>query len=308
MSSSESASPPVGRPPRKVDDRNARGAERVVVVTGASTGIGRACVLDLLANGYTVYAGVRSLAAASELATAAGAASGRLRPLQLELTSASDVAAAAQTVNDELNGGHFHGLVNNAGIAVAGPMEFLPLDDLRQQFEVNVIGQVGLAQAFMPLLRERPGRLVFVGSVSGLVSSRLLGAYAASKFALEAVADAFRRELLPFKVRVSVVEPGRIATPIWEKSLSEGLERMERVSPKAREYYGNLIGDLAKGAEFATLHGTRPERVALAVRRALSARRSRTRYFVGPDAHLINVLRRVLSDPQLDRVVRSSGR
>ncbi len=281
---------------------------RVVTVTGASTGIGREVTLTLLNKGYTVYAGLRSSVDAAGLLAEAGAAADRLRVLELDVTNEDDVAAAARRVNDELDGGHFHGLVNNAGIAVAGPMEFLPLDDLRRQFEVNVVGQVAMAQAFLPLLRERPGRLVFVGSVSGLVSSRLLGAYAASKFALEAVADAFRRELLPFKVRVSVVEPGRIATPIWQKSLTEGLDRMDRMSPKAREYYGWLVKDLVNGAKYAADHGTHPEQVARAVHKALSARRSRTRYFVGPDAHFINVLRRVLSDPQLDRVVNSTGR
>lgn len=279
-----------------------------MTVTGASTGIGREVALTLLNKGYTVYAGLRSDVDASSLLADAGAAAARLRLLELDVTNGDDVAAAARRVNDELDGGHFHGLVNNAGIAVAGPMEFLPLDDLRRQFEVNVVGQVAMAQAFLPLLRERPGRLVFVGSVSGLVSSRLLGAYAASKFALEAVADAFRRELLPFKVRVSVVEPGRIATPIWEKSLTEGLDRMDRMPLKAREYYGWLVKDLMNSAKYAADHGTHPEQVALAVHKALSARRSRTRYFVGPDAHFINVLRRVLSDPQLDRVVNSTGR
>lgn len=279
-----------------------------MVVTGASTGIGRASVLLLLERGYTVYAGVRTRADCAALQAQGDGAHDRLRVLVLDVTSQEDVAAAAQRVNDELDGGHFHGLVNNAGIAVAGPLEFLPLDDLRRQFEVNVVGQVAMAQAFLPLLRERPGRLVFVGSVSGLVSSRLLGAYASSKFALEAVVDAFRRELMPFKVRVSMVEPGRIATPIWEKSLSAGIQRMSSMPAKAHEYYGNLVDDLASGAKFAAEHGTRPEEVARAVHRALSAPRSRTRYFVGPDAHIINVLRRVLSDPQLDRVVNSAGR
>jgi len=289
------------------------GHRRVVAVTGASTGIGRATVMLLLQHGYTVYAGVRDTSSGDSLraeaaARAGEAAAGELRLLALEITDPEHVAAAAERVNAELDGGHFHGLVNNAGIAVAGPMEFLPLDDLRRQFEVNVIGQVALAQAFLPLIRERPGRLVFVGSVSGLVSSRLLGAYAASKFALEAVADAFRRELLPHKVRVSVVEPGRIATPIWERSLSEGLARMDSMPPKAREYYGGLVKDLVASAKLAAEHGTSPEAVARAVHRALSARRTRTRYFVGPDAHFINVLRRVLTDPQLDRLVSSTRR
>lgn len=287
------------------------GHRRVVAVTGASTGIGRAVVSRLLEGGFTVYAGVRREEDGVSLRKEADERfgdSGALRILYLDVTDEAQVAAAAERVNAELDGGHFHGVVNNAGIAVAGPMEFLPLEDLRRQLDVNVVGQVAVAQAFLPLVRERPGRLVFVGSVSGLISSRLLGAYAASKFALEAVADAFRRELAPHKVKVSVVEPGRIATPIWEKSLGEGLARMDEMVPKAREYYGWLVKDLAAGAAFAARHGTRPEAVAHAVYRALTERRMRTRYFVGSDAHFINVLRRVLSDPILDRVVNSSGR
>src|SRR5690606_26464033 len=117
---------------------------------------------------------------------------------------------------------------------------------------------------FLPLLRRHAGRLVFVGSVSGLVSTRMLGAYAASKFALEAVADAFRRELRPHGVQVSLVEPGRIATPIWDKSLAQGMERLDAMAPEARDYYGALVDDLVHGARNAATDGTPPDAVARA--------------------------------------------
>lgn len=284
-----------------------------VVVTGASTGIGKAIALTLAGYGYRVYAGVRRdddgarLMAEAEAATASGAR-GEVVALMLDVTDAEHVSAAVETVRSRDGGGRLAGLVNNAGIAVAGPMEFLPIADLRSQFEVNVLGQVAVTQAFLPLLRESGGRLVFVGSVSGLVSSRLLGAYAASKFALEAIADAFRRELAPWNVRVSVVEPGRIATPIWEKSVADGHERMAQLPPEAVAYYDDLMQSITDGAREAAQAGTKPEAVARAVHRALTARRPRTRYFVGTDAHIINVMRRVVSDPLLDRIISASGR
>lgn len=284
-------------------------ASPAVVVTGASTGIGKAIALTLAGHGYRVYAGVRRDEDGARLvAEAASAGRGEIEALILDVTDAEHVTAAVEAVRSRDRGHHLVGLVNNAGIAVAGPMEFLPIDDLRSQFEVNVLGQVAVTQAFLPLLRESGGRLVFVGSVSGLVSSRLLGAYAASKFALEAIADAFRRELAPWNVRVSVVEPGRIATPIWEKSVADGHERMAHLPPAAVSYYDDLMQSITDGAREAAQVGTKPEAVAHAVHRALTARRPRTRYFVGTDAHIINVMRRVVSDPLLDRIIRASGR
>jgi NAD(P)-dependent dehydrogenase (short-subunit alcohol dehydrogenase family) len=312
-------------------------AQPSVVVTGASTGIGKAIALVLAGHGYRVYAGVRreedgarlvaeaaasigagaeveagadagAAASASSAVPASSAARGAVVALMLDVTEAEQVDAAVEAVRSRDGGHRLAGLVNNAGIAVAGPMEFLPIDDLRSQFEVNVLGQVAVTQAFLPLLRESGGRLVFVGSVSGLVSSRLLGAYASSKFALEAIADAFRRELAPWKLRVSVVEPGRIATPIWEKSVAEGHERLAHLPPEAVAYYDDVMQAIADGAREVARVGTKPEAVAYAVLRALTARRPRTRYFVGTDAHIINVMRRVVSDPLLDRIIESSRR
>ncbi len=279
----------------------------VVVVTGASTGIGRASALLLAELGHVVYAGVRQEGHGEELLQAAGAGA-KLHPLILDVTEPDHVAGAAERVRAELNGLPFLGLVNNAGIAVAAPLEFLPVEDLRDQFEVNVIGQVAMSQAFLPILREFKGRLVYVGSVSGLVASRMLGAYAASKFALEAVADAFRRELKPHGVGVSLVEPGRIATPIWDKSMEDGMARLDAMEPRAREYYGTVVEELVDGAKDASIKGTPAMAVAKAVVRALSDRRLRTRYFVGADAHIVNVMRRVMPDPVLDRIISATRR
>jgi len=288
-------------------ERSGDAGPGVVVVTGASTGIGKAAALLLARSGYVVYAGVRREADGAALTREAGD-SAQLRPLMLDVTDVTHICEAVTHVQSELRGSPFRGLVNNAGIAVAAPLEFIPIEDLRQQFEVNVVGQVAMSQAFLPLLRRHRGRLVFVGSVSGLVSTRMLGAYAASKFALEAVADAFRRELRPHGVRVCLVEPGRISTPIWDKSLAEGMERLGAMGPQVRDYYGDLIEELVEGARQATVNGASPDAVAQAVKRALSARRTRTRYFVGADAHVVNVLRRVVSDPLLDRLISATRR
>ncbi len=283
-----------------------RRGERAVVVTGASSGIGKAVALHLAQRGFLVFAGVRRPEDGDALTAAAGADAGLVRPVRLDVTVPEDVCAVAETV--KAHGTPLGGVVSNAGIAVAAPMEFVPLDDLRRQFEVNVVGAVATVQALMPQVRAGHGRLVMVGSISGLVSSRVLGAYAASKFALEAVSDAFRRELVDWGIPVSVVEPGRIATPIWSKSLAEALERLERMPPEALTYYQGMIDEVREGAKQAEVNGTPAEAVARAVHRALTDRRPRTRYFVGFDAHLINALRRVLTDPMFDRLIRATRR
>lgn len=281
-------------------ERRLTGRRGAVVVSGASTGIGRATALLLASRGFRVYAGVRQEEDGAALDADSG---GTVKPLMLDITNAALVEEAANCVRAELGALPFAGVVNNAGIVVAAPLEFVPLSDLREQFEVNVIGQVALAQAFLPLLRSRGGRLVFVGSVSGLVSTRLLGAYSASKFALEAVADAFRRELAP-EVNVSLVEPGRFRTPIWDKSMRDGLKRLKKMAPEVHNYYGELIDGLMRGATQAAREGGDPAAVARVVARALTDKRPRTRYYVGSDAHLVNAIRRVTPDPLLDRLLR----
>ncbi len=280
--------------------------ERAVVVTGASSGIGNAIATELADRGFLVFAGVRTAEDEAALGKHVVSGAGRLRPVRLDVTDHAQLCQVAKAV--EAEAGTLAGVVSNAGIAVAAPLEFVPLDDLRQQFEVNVVGAVATIQAFMPQVRRSRARIVMVGAISGLVSSRLLGAYAASKFALEAVSDALRRELAEWRIPVSLIEPGRIATPIWSKSLADANERIARMPPEALHYYQDLIDEVLGGAKEVEKTGTPASAVARAAYRALTDRRPRTRYFVGSDAHIVNVLRRVMSDPMLDRLIKVTRR
>ena len=171
---------------------------RSVVITGASTGIGEACALELDRGGFRVFAGVRSEVAGEKLKAQA---SSRLTPVMIDVTDAASIAAAAEAVGRTLGDAGLAGLVNNAGIAVAGPLEAVPIEALRQQFEVNVIGQVAVTQVFLPLLRKARGRVVNISSINGGLSLPYMGAYSASKFAMEAVTDALRVELRTWGIR-----------------------------------------------------------------------------------------------------------
>lgn len=252
-----------------------------VVITGASTGIGEACTLRLDRLGFRVFAGVRRPADGERLRAAT---SDRLMPVYLDVTDSESIRSAAEQVARILGTDPLAGLVNNAGIAVAAPVEFLPLDALRRQLEVNVIGQVAVTQAFLPLLRQARGRIVNMSSVSGRIASPFLGAYSASKFALEALTDALRLELRPWGIRVSLVEPGVIQTPIWNKSLAAAETLQAGLPPAAHELYGLAVEALRAGV--SELKGLPPERVADAVVHALAARRPKARYVVGRDARL----------------------
>lgn len=188
-----------------------------------------------------------------------------------------------------------HGLVNNAGVAVAGPLEFLPPDELRRQLEVNVVGQLRMTQLCLPALRASRGRVVNMGSISGLNALPLLGAYAMSKFALEAMTDALRVELAPWGIHVAIVEPGTIKTPIWTR------ERPQP-PPEAAELYGARIDAFRELAVKRGTAGAPPESVADAVEHALMADKPRTRYLVGRDAKLRARVER-LPDRLRDRVI-----
>ena len=190
------------------------GAAPSVVITGASTGIGEACALHLDQLGWRVFAGVRKDSDGEALQRKA---SPRLMPVRIDVTDAASIAGAREIVARELGDRGLDGLVNNAGVVVAGPLEFVPMDDLRRQLEINVIGQIAVTQAFLSFVRTARGRIVNIGSVSGKMATPFVGPYAASKFAMEALTDALRCELRPWGIQVSIVEPGSIATPIWEK-------------------------------------------------------------------------------------------
>lgn len=271
----------------------------LVLVTGASTGIGRECALHMDRLGYQVFAGVRRQVDGDALAKEA---STNLTPILLDVADERSIAKAEGHIREDCSENGLVGLVNNAGIAVAGPLEFIPIPELRRQMEVNVIGQVAVTQAFLPLLRKAHGRIIFISSISGRVASPLLGPYAASKFALEALADALRRELYPWGLHVSVVEPGRIETPIWEKSVASAVDLLNGLPPEVETLYGGLIDARREGALKGT-GGAPVEAVARAVEHALVSLRPKTRYLVGRDARIGALAVRLLPDRLLDRIL-----
>jgi len=268
-------------------------ATGTVLVTGASTGIGEATVVHLKTLGFDAIGAVRRDEDAERL-------EGRgVRTVRIDVSDAGQIAAA----RDELGDAPLAGLVNNAGIAVAAPLEFLPIDQLRHQLEINVIGQVAVTQAFLPALRRARGRIVNVSSIGGRVALPLVGAYNASKFALEGVSDALRRELRPLGVDVIVIEPGGVKTPIWTKSTKTADDMLED-APDARRLYGNLIeGVRTRTQKIARETGSDPSAVAEAIGEALMADRPRTRYLVGRDAKLRARMAKVLPDRVMDRMI-----
>lgn len=271
-----------------------------VLVTGASTGIGRATALRLAAAGWRVFAGVRRDADGRALADASA---GSLTPVVLDVTDPAQIAAAADAIADAVGGAGLAGLVNNAGIARGGPVEYLPVDDWRLQFEVNLFGQVAVTQAMMPLLRDARGRIVFIGSNSGRISTPMMAPYGASKFAIEALAASMRLELRPWGMKVVVVEPGAVKTAIWDKGRALA-DELEAVMPAdAASRYGDQIAAIRKGIETQDRTGIPADRVAAVVEKALTADRPRARYQVGIDSHVSAAASRVLPDRLLDVAV-----
>ena len=258
--------------------------KRAVLVTGASSGIGRECVVLLAAHGFRVFAGVRKSADGAALAEACGRT---VSPVILDVTDAAAIRSAAQTIVASLQSDESFGLVNNAGIAVAGPLELVELDALRRQFEVNVFGHVAVTQAFLPILRSHRGRIVFIGSLVGKIAVPLFAPYSAAKFAIEAIADAFAVELWQWGIRVSLLEPGIIATPIWDKWKSHPIEAYGVSSLEARELYRDAHGSMLRLADWLSKAGITPQRVAQVVAKALCARRPRSRYLVGGFAKIL---------------------
>ncbi|MCZ7584603.1 MAG: SDR family oxidoreductase [Deltaproteobacteria bacterium] len=252
-----------------------------VVVTGASTGIGEACAVRLERAGYLVFVGVRKEKDA-EAVRAKG--SERLRPLMLDITDGESIRRATEEVAGAVGDAGLAGLINNAGVGVGGPLEFVPLDQLRWQLEVNVIGQIAVTQAFLELIRKAKGRVIFVGSASGRMSTAFAGPYSASKFALESLTDALRGELRPWGIEVCMIEPGRIATPIWDKTQTMADDAIESLPARGKELYGEIVQRVTKFAVGMGKKGIEADHVARAAEHAMTAPRPRTRYAVGADA------------------------
>jgi NAD(P)-dependent dehydrogenase (short-subunit alcohol dehydrogenase family) len=272
---------------------------RSVLVTGSSTGIGRATALRLDRAGWRVFAGVRREEDAVSLR---GEGSERLMPVMLDVTSAEAIASAASLVERELGGAGLDGLVNNAGVAVPSPLETIPIEDFRHQIEVNLTGQVAVTQAMLPLVRRARGRIVFISSIGGRIAFPLTGAYHAAKFGVEAVGDVFRQELRRWGISISIVEPGSIDTPIWDRGERKADEIGER-TPAREELYGNAIEGYRKVVRTLAERGMPPEKVADAIEHALTARRPRARYLVGIDAKVQARVKPFVPTRIFDRVV-----
>jgi NAD(P)-dependent dehydrogenase (short-subunit alcohol dehydrogenase family) len=271
---------------------------RSVLVTGASTGIGRATALRLDADGWRVFAGVRKEADAESLRQEA---SSSLVPVTLDVTDPEQIAAAAERVERESDGG-LDGLVNNAGVAVPGPLETIPLDDLRHQLEVNLIAYVAVTQAMLPQIRRKQGRVVFLASIGGRIAFPFAGPYHASKFATEAIGDVFRQELRPWGIKVAIIEPGSIDTPIWDRGQQKATE-VEAKSPQTNLLYGAAIEKFRKVIEDTAERGIPPEKVAKAIAHALESSRPKSRYLVGLDAKVQARLQPLIPTPWFDWIV-----
>lgn len=264
------------------------------LVTGASTGIGRACALELDQRGYAVFAGVRRPADGEELQARA---SDRLTPVMLDVTKEEEIAAAAQRLESDIQGAALNVLVNNAGIALGGPLEFLSIPELRQQFEVNVTGLAAVTQAMLPLMRRaKGGTIVNMGSVSGVMSLPFVGPYAASKHAVEALTDSLRVELRPWGIRVVLFQPGVVKTPIWDKSRADAARRRAAMGAEANQFYGTALDRMMKELDHVEKRGITPEALARKVADAIEARRPKTRYLLGGGARAQAFLGRRLPD------------
>jgi NAD(P)-dependent dehydrogenase (short-subunit alcohol dehydrogenase family) len=269
-------------------------ASGTVLITGASTGIGEASGHHLKELGFDAVGAVRRDEDAERL-RAAG-----LRTVKLDVTDSDSIAAARA----ELGDAPLAGLVNNAGIAVAAPIEFIPLEQLRHQLEINLVGQVAVTQHFLPALRAGRGRIVNVSSIGGRVALPLVGAYNMSKFGLEGMSDSLRRELRPHGVDVIVIEPGGVKTPIWQKGNELADDLQADMPPEAQRLYGRMIEALRKQTvRIQNERGIDAREVAEAIGTALTAKRPRARYLVGRDAKLRARAAAVLPDRVMDRLV-----
>lgn len=267
-----------------------------VLVTGAARGIGRATVERLSRAGWDVLAGVRRAADGEALVGEFGE---RVRPVVLDITDTDQVAALAEQLPSRLDA-----VVNNAGIVVGGPVEALAMAELRRQLEVNVVGQVAVTQAVLPRLRESRGRVVFVSSLSGRIVTPMTGAYNASKFAIEAVADALRLELWPWHIDVSVVEPAQTDTDMWRKADDQLEESLAAVSPEHRDLYAQHIEGMRRAIPKSQRMAASPAGVADTILRALTDRRPRPRYIVGAAPKAQFTVARLLPTRVLDGAIR----
>ena len=276
-----------------------------VLITGASSGLGKAAAIRLSELGYRVYAGVRTESSAAELSEASQSSSrGELIPVLLDVTDATSIARAGERIERDSSDTGLWAVVNNAGVSVSAPLECIPIETIRTQLETNVIGAIAVSQRFLPLLRQSRGRIVNVSSGVGSIAPPYLAIYAASQFAKEGLSDALRRELRPLGVSVSVIQPGAIYTPIWGKMRQSADEILAAARADVVEpYRARFIAFMNMNAVRAQASKTTPADYADTVAAALSAKRPKARYRVGLDSWSSALGRRVLPDRVMDAVL-----
>jgi len=266
-------------------------------VTGASVGMGAATARELAQRGFHVLAGVRRESDADAIRAT------HIEPVLLDITDQNQIAALADRLR-----GRLHALVNNAGIAANAPVETLPLSEWRKSFEVNLFGHVAVTQALLPALLRDRGRIINISSVGGKVAMAGYGAYAGSKFALEAMSDALRREVTPYGVQVIVVEPGGVQTEMSGRGIATAHRLAADMTPDQQERYGAMMAAIVSHTRAFTAAGVTAERAARVIANAVTDRHPRIRYTIGRDAAVLTRLTRVLPDRLLDRVVAANLR
>ncbi|MCK8486661.1 SDR family NAD(P)-dependent oxidoreductase [Paenibacillus sp. MBLB2552] len=273
--------------------------QELVVVTGTSSGIGRATAEQLAAEGFHVLAGVRRQEDANKIKRK------NIEPVIVDVTQVDTLKALAERVEQDPLGRPLRAVVNNAGIAVNAPLEMVPLDEFRRQIEVSVIGQVAVIQALTPALLNSGGRVVNIGSLGGKVSMPGFGIYSAAKYAMEAINDSLRREMSSFGLKVIMITPGGVSTGLSERGIATAERLAKLMTPDQHRRHDRLFDAVKAQAEAWATDGIRPEKVAAVVSRAIHVNKPRTRYTVGRDSALLTRLIRILPDKLLDRMLRS---
>ncbi|MET8117123.1 SDR family NAD(P)-dependent oxidoreductase [Streptomyces prasinus] len=274
--------------------------QKLIVVTGASTGMGAAAARELARRGFHVLAGVRRVRDADSIRSTG------IEPVILDITKPEQVEALAARVADDPRA--LHALVNNAGIQVNAAVEALPLAEWRRVFEVNLFGHIAVTQALLPALLRSKGRVINISSVGGTAAMATYGAYAGTKFALEAVSDSLRREVAPLGVQVVVIQPGGVRTEMAARGIQTANDLAVRMTPQQDERYGSLVRANNQLMATGTASGLTADAAARVIARAVTTRKPRTRYTAGRDAALITRLVRILPDRTLDRILAANLR
>jgi short-subunit dehydrogenase len=279
---------------------NGTGAGRgAVLITGASTGIGEATANRLAAKGYKVFAGVRKAADAERLQSQGLP---ELVPVTIDVADSKSIASAYEVVSEAVGNAGLVGLINNAGVSLGGPLEYQSMEEIRQTFAVNVVGLLEVTKVFLPLIRRGHGRVICTGSIGGRTSPPFVAVYGASKAAVQSICHSLRVELRPWGIKVICIEPGAIATPIWEKGLNAFEDQLKAMPPEAHAQYGGLIPKMQEITKREAERGIPAMRVAEVMEEALESSRPKPRYLVGLDAKAMAIVAK-LPDSTRDALV-----